>query len=381
MSDSTHPVTVPARRRSRRKLGWVLLLAVPALAFGVWRATRSGEKPVDPTLVVTAARAPLAVEVVDVGRIEAVDTVELASRVPGRVLEVLVDEGDRVKAGQLLVRLDGREAKRELSRAGAELARAKARRAFARSEAKRKGRGAAQGIVSAVDRQTAEQEAKLAGLDASLAAVAVRQARDQLKDTELVAPITGTVTRRSIEPGEMVKPGVQSSFESVALLTIADLSRLVVKTELNQIDVAKVKLGQRVKLSLDALPGETFAARVTKIAPASVRPAGKDLDVFPVEAELITADARIKPGMTADVRISIEDKPSVVALPLESVRRDGKQTFVTRLVGDKEHEHTERVTVVLGSENDHQVEIVSGVGEGDRVVLDPPSADENQTKI
>ncbi len=290
MSDSTHPVSVPVRKRSRRRYGWLLLLLLPVAGFGAWRATRPVAKPVDPALVVSAARVPLSVEVVDVGRIEAVDTVELASRVPGRVLEVLVDEGDKVKAGQMLVRLDRREASRELSRAAAELSRAKARRAYAESEAERKARGATLGIVSAVDRQTSRQEAKLANLDARLYAVAVREARDHLKDTELTAPIAGTITRRAIEPGEMVKPGVQSSFESVALLTIADLSRLVIKTELNQIDVAKVKLGQKVKLALDSLPGETFNARVTKIAPASVRPPGKDLDVFPVEAELEKAD-------------------------------------------------------------------------------------------
>jgi len=385
VSDSTHPVEVPARRlRRRRKLGWALvvgaLLAGGASLAG-WRATHPAKQRVDPALVVAAARTSLAVEVVDVGRIEAVNSVEIESRVPGRVLEVRVNEGDVVKGGQLLLRLDRREALRAVARAGTELSRAKARSVFAAKTAERQQRGAAQGLVSQVDLEAARQEQELAVLDAKLARVVLAEARDQLRYTEIAAPIAGTVTRRAIEPGEMVKPGVQSSFESVSLLTIADLSRLVVKTELNQIDVAKVRLGQRVVLRLDALPGEKLAARVTKIAPASVRPAGKDVEVFPVEAELERADARVKPGMTADVRISVGERPNVLALPLESVRRERDECFVSRVVSDERGEHTERVKVTLGAENDHEVEVVSGIAEGERVLVDPPSAADNETKI
>ena len=384
MSDSTHPVEVPRAATRPRRRRWLVAagaLLVSCTAFAGWRATHPPKKLVDPTLVVTARRASLQIEVVDVGRIEAVNTVEIESRVPGRVIDVLVDEGDRVRAGQPLVRLDRREALRAVSRASTDLARARARAAYADKTAERQARSAAQGLVSRVDLESALEEQLLAGLDAKLARVTLGEARDQLSYAELAAPIAGTVTRRAIEPGEMVKPGVQSSFESVALLTIADLSRLVVKTELNQIDVAKVKLGQRVSLSLDALPGEKFSARVTRIAPASVRPAGKDVEVFPVEAELEHADPRIKPGMTSDVRVFVQERPNVLALPLESVRREGDKSFVTRVISDAAGERTERVSVTLGAENDHQVEVIAGIGEGERVLIDPPAASDNETKI
>jgi len=385
VSESTHPVEVPTLKpRPRRRRRWLLALGavlVFSATFAGWKVTHRAVKTIDPALVVSATRTSLQVEVVDVGRIEAVDTVEIESRIPGRVLQVLVDEGDAVKAGQPLVRLDRREAQRAVARASTELARARARAAFADKAAERQARGAAQGLVTQVERDLARQEHGLAVLDEKLARVALGEARDQLKYAEITSPIAGTVTRRAIEPGEMVKPGVQSSFESVALLTIADLSRLIVKTELNQIDVAKVKLGQRVSLSLDALPGEKFAARVTRIAPASVRPAGKDVEVFPVEAELEQADARIKPGMTADVRVFVRERPNVLALPLESVRREGDQSFVTRVVHDAAGERTERVSVTLGAENDHQVEVTGGIGEGDQVLIDPKSARDNETKI
>lgn len=384
MSDSTLPFEVPkapAKLRRRGRSLAVALVAVSALATGAWYVSRPAAKTVDPALVVTAARSTLAVEVIDVGRIEALNSVDVESRVPGRVLDVLVDEGDRVKQGQLLVRLDRAEAQRAVSRARTALTRARVRVQHAETRAARQARGAAQGVVSQVDLEAARQEQQLAALDAKLAKLTLFDAQDQLRYAAISAPIAGTVIRRAIEPGEMVKPGVQSSFESVALLSIADLSKLVVKTELNQIDVAKVALGQRVSLSLDALPGETLHARVTKIAPASVRPAGKDVEVFPVEAVLEKSDARVRPGMTADVRIFVRERKNVLTLPLEGVHREGGETYVSRVVADSKGERTERVTVTLGAENDHSVEVSAGITEGDRVLIDPPSAEANTTKI
>ncbi len=386
MSGSLPPVTTQSdthrRRRRRRRWPFVVLALVIVSAFGgAWRLRKQSGTKIDPALVVSSKRGDLSVEVVDVGRIEAIDKVEIASRIPGRVSTVTVDEGDSVKPGQVLIQLDRRESLRQAARARAELSRALAKSAHAEREVKRKERGVSEGIVAVVDLQAAEQERALAKVEVELAKVAVAEAHDRSKDTRLTAPIAGTVTRRAIEPGEMVKPGVESSFESVALLTICDLSRLVVKIDLNQIDVAKVKLGQKVKLALDALPGESFSARVTRIAPASVKVAGKDLETFPVEAELDRADPRIKPGMTADARIFVQTQREVVLLPLESVRRDGDKAVVTRVVTAGTSERTEVVPVTLGAENDHEIEIVSGLSEGERVKIDPPSARANETKI
>jgi multidrug efflux pump subunit AcrA (membrane-fusion protein) len=112
-----------------------------------------------------------------------------------------------------------------------------------------------------------------------------------------------------------------------------------------------------------------------------VKRAGKDVEVFPVEAELAKADPRIKPGMTGDVHISVREEPHVLALPLESVQKKDGNNFVTRVVSDATGEHTERVQVRLGDGNDHVVEIVSGIHEGQRVLIDPASSKKNETKI
>jgi HlyD family secretion protein/macrolide-specific efflux system membrane fusion protein len=370
------------KRRRRRRWPWLLgALVLAAASGGAALAARRPNEPIDPALIVTATRSELAVEVVDVGRIEAKRQVEIESKVPGRVAEVLVREGDRVAAGAPLIRLDTRDFARQVAREKSSLDRARAALAFSELDRERKLRGAEQGVASRVDADLARHTARLAGIDVAASRVALATARDRLRDARIAAPIAGTVLRRAIEPGEMVTPGIESTFEKRSLLTLADLSELVVRVELNQIDVAKVRLGQRVTLEVDAIPGERFRATISEIAPASIKPPGKELDVFPVEALLEKSDPRIKPGMTADVRIHVSARPRVIALPIEAVRREGERSFVTRVVAGERGDAKERTEVQVGARNDRLVEIVSGLGEGERVLVDPPSAEANETKI
>ena len=361
------PMSSPRRRRVWPYVTVALLL----LGAGSAYALRVPKQEIDPTLVVTAKRAPLAIEVVDVGRIEAFEEVEILSKVAGRVAAVLVKDGDTVKKGDPLVILDPRDFRRVVARERALLDTAQAKVAHAQRNVARKRELAKEGLLSVLDLDVAERELELMDLDVKTARVILTQAEDRLRDSRIVAPASGTAIRRKIEPGEMVIPGVESTFEKRALLMIADLSRLVVKIELNQIDVSKVRLGQRVTATFDGLPGERFAAHVTEIAPASTK--AKDLDVFPIKAELEEPDPRIKPGMTADVRIHIEEKAQAITVPIESVRREAGKAFVKRVVEREKTKHTERVEVILGTQNDRFAEVLSGLHEGEQVLLDPPA--------
>jgi macrolide-specific efflux system membrane fusion protein len=362
----------PARSARRRRIWPYLTLATMLVGGGSAYALRAPKQEViDAALIVTAKRAPLAVEVVDVGRVEAFEEVEILSKVAGRVAEVLVKDGDLVKKGQPLVVLDPRDFGRVVAREKAALDTAAAKVAYAKRNVVRKRELAKEGLLSALDLDVAERELELMDLDVKKVRVTLAQAEDRLHDSRIVAPASGTVIRRKIEPGEMVVPGVESTLDKRALLMIADLSRLVIKIELNQIDVSKVRLGQPVTATFDGLPGERFAAHVKEIAPASTK--AKDVDVFPIKAELDRTDPRIKPGMTADVRVHIEEKSQAITVPIESVRREGGKAFVKRVVASDKAKHTERVEVVIGTENDRFAEVVSGLGEGDDVLLDPPA--------
>jgi multidrug efflux pump subunit AcrA (membrane-fusion protein) len=158
------------------------------------------------------------------------------------------------------------------------------------------------------------------------------------------------------------------------------MSVLLVKTDLNQIDVARVVKGQKAQVTLDALPDKKFTATVTRVAAAAVTV--NQRDTFPVEAALDANQdlSAIKPGMTADVRILIEKKPGVLVLPIEAVVTEKGQSLVHRLVpspdGKSKIQKTSELAVVLGARNDREVEIKSGIKEGEQVLIKPPKANE-----
>lgn len=367
---------------ARRKWVWGLVIAVVLGAAGVAVARASGSAPpIDPARVVTATRGTLALEILETGRVEPREKVELKSKLAGEVVAVRVDEGDRVRKGDVLVALDPTDFEREVAAVEAELERARAAIDFARVTLARKRRAVEERVMASAELDVSEHELRTRLAERRMLEVRLGAARDRVRYTRIAAPMDGTVIQRATEVGEVVVPGVQATLNGKPLLTIADLSVLVVKVDLNQIDVAKVRLGALASVTFDALPGKTLSAKITRVAPASTRPSEKDLEVFPVEAELLTADEAIKPGMTADVRIALEQRADVILLPIEAVVKSEGRTQVTRMLDADGGPRTEQVDVTLGARNDRELELVSGLNAGDRVLIDPASAAANERKL
>lgn len=370
------------RSRSRRwRSGWIGLGALLLIGSVAWAWRGNGAAKADSALVVNAKRGGLAIEILETGRVEAREKVELKSRLAGEVVKVLVDEGEGVKKGDVVVLLDPTDYEREVARAEADLAQAEATSAFARRTRERALRSVGANVLAASELDATEHRARTSDAALRSAQVMLRAAQDRVGYTRIASPIDGTVIQRGIEVGEVVVPGVQATFEGKPLLTVADLSVLLIQVDLNQIDVAKVALGQRATLNLDALPGKTYEATITRIAPASIRRAGQDVDVFPIEAEIVGSDSAVKPGMTADVRIHLQSKENVITLPIEAVRTDASGSKVTRLTtNEKGDESRQEVQVTLGARSDRELEVASGLSEGDRILLDPAAAS-NELKL
>lgn len=365
---------------------WLIgLLVVGGLVAGgvVLRGRASKGAPIDPTLIAKVTRGDLEIAVVELGKIEPREKVAIKSKVAGQVNQILVDEGMKVKQGQLLLFLDPQEFQRSVVRARQDVEKAAAGVELAKIMLERRQRGLADRAVSQSDVDTAENDFKTKRIALDQAKESQNVAEDQLRYSRIVSPLDGTVIQRTIRVGETVVPGTMATMDDRSLLTVADLSVLVAKADLNQIDVAKVKLGQEVTLTLDALPGKSYHAKITKIAPASILPKGKDVEVFPVEATLDGANLfDIKPGMTADIKIHVETKKSVLKLPIEAVIKEKGQTFVNRVVKlpDGKGQKTERVDIKAGARNDRDQEIESGLAEGAEVQIKPPSAEANEFK-
>jgi HlyD family secretion protein len=223
-----------------------------------------------------------------------------------------------------------------------------------------------------VDTRRAEVDAAAAGVKQLVDQLAEIQVR--LQDTSLRAPMTGSVTRRYVEPGELVTSATASFSSGTPVLQIAQLSRMRAVCQINEVDVERVKVGQPARIVLDAARATSYAGRVVAVAPSAGTGAAQGqgegggsqnqgIVKFIVKIAVDRADARLKPGMSAAVEIVTARRANVLNLPLEAIDMRAKPPQVRRRQGDR----AETVTVATGLKSDTRIEIRSGLKEGDRV--------------
>lgn len=321
----------------------------------------------------TVTRDTLDIRVEEVGIVEPFRKVELKSKIAGQVHEVLFDVGDHVKAGDVLIQLDPRDTTQDLRRAAAEH---RVNRVMLDQATKLLGfkqEAHELGVLSDLELATVRGDVRRLEAQNAVHAAIQSQLRDRIESTKLRAPIDGVVLARNIEPGEMVTPGVAAMVDGKPLLVVAQVDRLLVRTELNQLDVTRLSVGKRVEVRVDALPGRVFEGKVFRIAAMaqkSERRPESRLQVFPVDVVVEATAAgteALKPGMIADLRIGIESIEDVLTVPLEAIVYEDGDPHVRRIEAEREV----LVAVQLGKQNAQLAEILEGVKEGDRLRIRP----------
>ncbi len=284
------------------------------------------------------------------GKVQAKRFVNISAVQMGRVTKLAVEEGDRVKAGQLLLEIDPNtlrgtvqrgEAAVEGARAGLAQARvnietAKANLDLARDNAKRQRDLWAQGLTTKEQLDRAESELKVreTELQARQTGVAsneqmIRQEAAQLSTSQynlrqvtLLAPFDGIITRRNIEEGENVVVGTMNNAGS-QLMTLADMSIIEAEVEVDETEIPSVQIGQTAKITIDALPDKTFTGRVTEIGNSPIQTttaqAGQQATNFKVT---VTIDGQIpeaRPGFTCSAEITTATRSQVLAVPIQAM--------------------------------------------------------------
>ncbi len=350
--------------------------ALAGLMFGVLVLSScfngNGRDRLDEALIQDVERGDLVETVVESGQIVPWYEVQIKAKVSGEVKTVEVDEGDPVTKGQLLLTLDDIDYRRQvmLSKVSFEEARLNVKNA--RSELERtKGAYDARG-VSKYELDRARYQLDLAKVRLERARVQLATARDQLGYTKIKSPIDGVVIQRNIEPGEMVTAGITATVNGEPQLTIAQLDRLLLELNMNQVDVARVKIGQTATVALDAYRDTPIEGEVTSIAAAAHRDASKGIDVFKIEVTIDPSrwDMDIKPGMTAEVKIHVGTYEDVLKVPVETVFEEDGQHYLYVVKPDPENPKAqvkEKVAVTLGHRGTREVEIVEGLEPGQRI--------------
>jgi len=370
---------------------WIALLLLVAAGVGAWfwlRAPRTIEVKVATVEQPKALGAGGPAVLNASGYVVARRRATVSSRITGRVIEVLVEEGKPVRKDQVLARLDATTAEKGLALAQAELeatrlgvAENRVRLEQARLNLQRYRSLRADGIVNQADLDNAETEVR--AIEARLALwneqvrvaerqVAVRQ--NDITDTVILAPFSGVAISKDAQPGEMISPvSAGGGFTRTGICTIVDMSSLEIEVDVNESYINRVSPGQRVEATLDAYPEWRIPGKVITTVPTADRQKATVL----VRIAFDQLDPRILPDMGIKVAFLGAETPAAAAvappvvIPKTAVRTDAGSQVVFVVTGDS---RVERRALRLGPAKDDRVEVASGLTPGEKSVLEPPAA-------
>jgi len=368
--------------RRRRKWLWLAGLAAAALAGGAWYLVQPRAIAVETVPVVTIYPSQDFLVLNATGYVVAQRKAAIASKATGRLLWLGVAEGSRVKAGEIIARIDNRDvvAQAQSAQAGvvaarAALVQAQAEERDAAAQLKRNEDLLAKGFVSPATVDTARWRADraVAGVANARAAIGVaeanaRNAEVSVDYTLIRAPFDGVILSKSANVGDLVTPFSSAADSKGAVVTMADMSTLEVEADVSESSLAKIKVGQPCEVTLDALPGERFRGRISRMVPTVDR--AKATVMTKVQFDAI--DPRILPEMSAKVSFLSQDVTPAQQQPLTAVNpgalvtREGRS--VVFLVKDGV---AVEVPVIAGAKVGGLVAIAGAAKTGDKAVLKP----------
>ena len=366
---------MPLRSKNTVRRIAIALAAIAAVGLAIWWFTRP--KPI-PVLVTEVQRGTVESSVANTraGTVESCLRTKLSTIIGGRIEVLAVKEGDRVKKGQLLMRLwnDDIQAQERLARAALETSRKRVVEACtladsAEREVKRQMELHKQGFISAnaIDSARAAADARVASCATAKADIAqaeanVNLARVQQGRTELIAPFDGTIAKIVGEVGEYSTPS-PPGVPTPPAIDLIDESCLYVEAPMDEVDAPKIKEGQPVRISLDALPGQSFSGKVRRVAPY-VTAVEKQARTVDIEAVIDQPEktGRLLVGYSADVEVILGVRTDVLRVPTAALLEGGRV-----LVVGADDILVER-KLKTGLANWEYTEVTEGLAAGDRVV-------------
>ncbi len=396
------------KKKRRRRIIYICVgvFGVLVLAGAVIAATRGGTK-IDPSKLAKVEMGDLAKSVVATGKVEPITKVEIKSKASGIVKRLYVDAGDRVKKGQLLAELDKEEIAARVAQAKAQVEASEAsargtqadyerakvdaegpdvpmlKRAYDRAQGMAK-----EGVVSASALDDAQKnyemalnkqnvaKAQLQVLKAKIGQATAQVAQDranlmqleeQLSYTTIMSPIDGIILSRDVEVGDAVSSILVLGSSATLIMTEGDTSEVYVKGKVDESDIGKVYMAQPARIKVESFKDKTFNGKVTKISPMGVE---KDnVTTFEVRVSINNPGGELKAAMTANAEIILEEHKNVLQIPEGSILYDKDKKASVEIPDEKGKEGKRKVAVNIGISNGAKTELLSGLKEGDQVVL------------
>jgi len=357
---------------------FAIVVVLAGLSLGGYSWMQSSASTETGPVLVQVSRGSITEKAVAVGQIEPRLKFHVKSKISGIVRRCAVEVGDRVKPGDALFDIVPDPTPTELVEAQTRVDSAQS--AFERAEAdwKRTTELSRQGIISHDEVDSKRETFELAKIGLSSARDnldLIRQGkiagRGERMESIIRAPAGGILLERKVDPGDPVVP-LTSFQEGTELATIADMGDLIFKGTVDEIDVGKLHVGDTARLKIGALPGQEITGRLSRIAPQAKEEEGARL--FEVEIEIDpVGDIVLRAGYSANADVIIREKKDILMLPERLIlfEDDGAKRFV-ELPGDGPEADPRKVPVETGLSDGLNIEIVSGLEEGQKVVQRPP---------
>jgi HlyD family secretion protein len=295
--------------------------------------------------------------------------VDIKPEVGGKIKKIHVNTGDTVRAGDLLIEIDDTDLLNEKSAAetdiaGAQLTVDKNQKDYARAKELKESKLISDEIFDEI-----EANLEIARNELQKSLRRLQTAEDRLKKTRIVAPADGTILSTNVIEGQVVVAAASVN-SGTTLMTLADLSKLIVVTHINQVDVANLKVADTAVFYSTAIPDLRTESRISFIAPvASIK---NNVKGFEVQAVIENPDPRLRPGMTVTMRIPVASAHNALSVPLAAVFEDEKKNKVVYV---RQAGTTRQQPVKIGVTNLFHAEILSGLEPGDEVLLTKPAAE------
>ncbi|ATS17516.1 efflux RND transporter periplasmic adaptor subunit [Synechococcus sp. PCC 6717] len=410
----------PLQRWRSLLIGGIVAGLIASGSLIVWRS-RHSPLDVDRYTVPVMDSRDLVARVAATGKVVPVQTVNISPKRSGLLTDLYVEQGDAVRAGQVIARMDNRDERAQLAQAQANLADAIARRdrtvagnraeeiaqaqaqvraaasraKLAQERLNRNEALAAEGVIprDTLDELIANRDNAIATLNeaqkrlqllqrgsrsedirqaeaaVTAAQAQVQAARVALEDTVIRAPFDGIITQKYAVPGAFVTPTTSASTTTSATSTsiVAIAKGLEILAEVPEVDIGQVQLGQPVEIRADAYPGRTFQGRVRLIAPEAV--VEQNVTFFQVRVSLLSGLAELRSGMNVDLDFLGQKVANALLVPTVAIAVEKGKTGVYVVGADNKPEFR---PVTIGSSWQDQTQIITGVTAGERVFTDFP---------
>jgi HlyD family secretion protein len=355
--------------------------------------------------ILTVERGDLEVLVSANGIVEPINRVEIKSKASGQIEEMPVEEGDLIRRGGLIARLDQSVARNELEQARADLMVAEANLFQAENNLKRSEQLFERGLISAEEIDRVRVEEVRARSQLVRATAALQLAEERMDETIVRSPIDGIMLTKDVEIGQIISSGVTTVGGGTLIATVADMEFVHVKANVDEVDIGRVKPGQKARIVADAYPEKKFNGEVIRVSPQGRTE--QNITTFRVTILVPNEGGLLKAGMSSDVEIEIAGRHNIVHVPNEAlvdpalmqqqgqamvIRDTGRQTSSRdssrgdrsdggrglpegidrsqlRVVMVKSGEEVKPRQVVIGISNFDYTEIVEGLEEGEEIVV------------